>query len=49
MSGFFGYGEDVFTLWALKNRKKEILNKFYDTRAGKPASVSHKKFFDDIG
>ena len=49
MSGIFGYGEDAFTLCALKNRKNEVLNKFDDTRAGKPASVSHKKFFDDIG
>jgi len=49
MSGIFSYVEDAFTLLALKNRKKEILNKFYDTRAGKPASVNHKKFFDDIG
>ena len=45
MSGIFGYVEDAFTLWALKNRKNEILNKFDDTRAGKPASVKYKKFF----
>ena len=49
MSRIFSYGEDAFTLWTLKNRKNEILNKFDDTRAGKPASVSHKKFFGDIG
>ena len=49
MTRIFGYGEDAFTLCAMKNRKNEILNKFDDTRAGKPASVRYKKFFCDIG
>ena len=30
MSNFLGYGEDAFTLWALKNRKSEILKEFQD-------------------
>jgi len=45
MTRIFVYGEDAYTLWVLKNRKNEILNKFDDTRAGKLASVKYKKFF----
>jgi hypothetical protein len=33
MSEFFGYGEDAFTLWALKNKKKMVLEKFNDKSA----------------
>ena len=28
MVSIFGYGEDAFTLWALKNRTSEILKEF---------------------
>jgi len=30
MSRIFGYGEDAFTLWALRHRKSEILKEFQD-------------------
>jgi len=30
MARIFGYGEDAFTLWALKNRKSDILKEFDD-------------------
>ncbi len=30
MDRIFGYGEDAFTLWALRHRKSEILMEFQD-------------------
>lgn len=45
MHRIFGYGEDAFTLWALKNRKSEILAEFQDVTSPSDCLVFYRPSF----
>ena len=41
----FGYGEDTFTLWALRHRKSEILKEFQDKTSPSDCLVFYRPSF----
>lgn len=45
MNGIIGYGEDALTLWALKNRLREILEKLGDESNQSDSSVFYRPSF----
>ena len=45
MCKIFGYGEDAFTLWALKHYKSEILNSFQDKTSPSDCLVFYRPSF----
>jgi len=49
MCKFFGYGEDAFTLWALKQHKSEILNFFRDKTPPSDCLVFYRPSFGRSG
>jgi hypothetical protein len=49
MSKIFGYGEDAFTLWALKYRVLSILKKFQDKTAPSDCLVFYRPSFGRSG
>lgn len=49
MDGFFGYGEDAFTLWALRHRKSEILKEFQDKTSPSDCLVFYRPSFGRSG
>jgi len=49
MSKIFGYGEDAFTLWALKHRRPKILKEFSDRTSPSDCLVFYRPSFGRSG
>jgi hypothetical protein len=49
MSDIFGYGEDVLTLWVLKNRVNRILDVFNDSTSPKDCLIFYRPSFGRSG
>jgi len=49
ISKIFGYGEDAFTLWALKHRLADILRKFQDQTAPSDCLIFYRPSFGRSG
>ena len=49
MSRIFGYGEDAFTLWALRHRKSEFLKEFQDKTSPSDCLVFYRPSFGRSG